>query len=141
MKLFQELTQCSPKEHSPIFLFVVQKFYLILFYDNICLKNQEDIKTRIKLRQKKREKGLWQWYSYPKHVNDFHEQEDIKIIKQRNPKYYYQGTDCLWPQLINEETQCFTKKYPSVILYILDKFNLIMCNDNICMKHQEDIIL
>ena len=52
----------------------------------VFFKHYEDIVlliTKRETKQKIRKKKLWWWVSNPEHVDNFHEQEDIKLIKKR----------------------------------------------------------
>ena len=52
----------------------------------------------------------------------------------------FQGIPCFIPQQLDELTQLSPKQHSPVIIFIVQTNNLILCHDNICLEHQENII-
>ena len=83
---------------------------------------------------------MWWWDSNTEHVDDLLEQEDMILIKHRENRNNHQWIPCFRPYLLHDLTQRSSKQNSLVFLCVGQKINLILCNDNICLKHWEEKI-
>ena len=85
---------------------------------------------------KNRGKQLWWWYSNPKHVDGYHEQENIKWTKtKRGEIKIFKGFSVSGRSYSMSRYSILPKQHSPVLLCAVKITNLILCRDKICMKN------